>query len=161
MKMTNKTLGAIVGTALFAFAVQSCGGEATPVEDFAKEKTEEKTEEIAEEKVEESKYAAGKEVYDRTCIACHQANGKGMENAFPPLAGADYLLEDPQRAIAQVIHGSNEEMVVNGVTYNGVMPAQDLNNQEVMDVINYVLNTWGNDGGEVTLDEVQAQRDAG
>ena len=48
-------------------------------------------------------------------------------------------------------------MVVNGVTYNGTMAPQNLNEQEVVDVMNYILNSWGNDGGEVTLEEVQAQ----
>lgn len=103
-------------------------------------------------------YAAGEEVYEKNCVACHQSEGQGVEGAFPPLAKSDYLLEDKNRAIRQIIHGSKGEMVVNGVTYNSIMPAQPVTDEEVRDVMNYILNSWGNKGGEVTLDEVKAQR---
>ncbi len=43
---------------------------------------------------------AGEDVYKAACLACHQANGKGLPGAFPPLAQSDYLLKDKTRAIA-------------------------------------------------------------
>ena len=49
----------------------------------------------------------GKGVYTKTCIACHQATGAGIPGAFPPLAKSDYLNADVNRAIKQVIKGSN------------------------------------------------------
>lgn len=104
------------------------------------------------------KYAAGAEVYEKNCIACHQAKGEGVKGAFPPLAKSDYLLADKNRAIKQIIHGSSGEMTVNGETYNTIMPPQPISDEEVRDVMNYILNSWGNNGGEVTLKEVQAQR---
>ena len=154
MKTSLKTIG--IGA--IALALYSCGGESTPVEDFAKPSAENKTEEVVEAA---SEYAAGEAVYAKTCVACHQADGKGVEGAFPPLAGSDYLMADKNRAIAQVIHGSEGEITVNGKVYTGIMPPQAINDEEVRDVINYVLNSWGNDGGEVTLEEVQAQKSAG
>ena len=39
----------------------------------------------------------GKAIYSKTCIACHQANGQGIPNAFPPLAKSDYLNKDVNR----------------------------------------------------------------
>lgn len=152
---------ATIGLGIMALGFQSCGGEITPVEDFTKTTADNKTEATIDELSSNNKYAAGEAVYNKTCIACHQADGKGMEGAFPPLAGSDYLMADKERAIAQVIHGSEGEITVNGVVYSGVMPPQAINDEEVRDVINYVLNSWGNDGGEVTLEEVQAQRSAG
>jgi len=119
--------------------------------------TEEVTE-VVEEVVATADYSAGEEVYGKTCKACHQANGKGIPSAFPPLAESDYLLEDKNRAIKQVLEGSSGEMVVNGVTYNGTMTPQAISDQEVVDVINYILNSWGNAGGEVTLEDVAAQK---
>ena len=114
-------------------------------------------EEIAEE-VATADYSAGEEIYGKTCKACHQATGAGIPGAFPPLAESDYLLEDKMRAIKQVINGSSEEMVVNGVTYNGTMTPQNLEDQEIVDVLNYVLNSWGNAGGEITLEDVAASK---
>lgn len=98
----------------------------------------------------DSKYAPGKEVYDHACIACHMKDGLGLEGTFPPLKASDYLLSNPQRALTQVIEGSSGEMIVNGVIYNSIMPAQDVTEQEAVDVVNYILNAWGNDGGEVS-----------
>lgn len=111
-----------------------------------------------EQEITQSKYAAGYDVYQKNCIACHQEEGEGVKGAFPPLAKSDYLLADKNRAIKQVIHGSSGEMIVNGETYNTIMPPQPVTDEEVRDVMNYILNAWGNDGGEVTLEEVRAQR---
>ena len=44
--------------------------------------------------------AEGKKVFEVTCMACHQADGKGLPGAFPPLAGSDYLLKDKDRRSA-------------------------------------------------------------
>ena len=106
----------------------------------------------------DEKYAAGKAVYDKSCISCHQSDGLGMEGVFPPLADSDYLLEDKSRAARQVFHGLKGEITVNGETYDGIMPPQELSAEEVKDVINYVLNSWGNDGGEITLEEVEKEQ---
>jgi len=103
---------------------------------------------------ETSKYAAGEEVYMNNCVACHQSEGEGVKGAFPPLAGSDYLLADKNRAIKQIIQGSSGEMVVNGETYNSIMPAQPISDQEIVDVMNFVLNSWGNAGGEVCISEI-------
>jgi len=105
-----------------------------------------------------SKYQAGATIYEDNCVACHQAWGEGVKGAFPPLAGSDYLLADKNRAIHQIIHGSSGEMTVNGEKYDAIMPAQPISDEEVRDVMNYILNAWGNNGGEVTLEDVKAQR---
>ena len=41
----------------------------------------------------------GKAIYSNTCLACHQANGEGLPNAFPPLAHSDILNSDVNNAI--------------------------------------------------------------
>lgn len=105
-----------------------------------------------------NKQVDGKKIYMQTCSACHQTSGKGMTGTFPPLAGSDYLLEDKERAIKQVLHGSSEKMVVNGVEYTGMMPPQNLNDEETAAVLNYVLHAWGNSGDSVTVEEVKALR---
>ena len=105
--------------------------------------------------------AAGKAIYEGkgTCSVCHQLTGQGLLPVFPPLAEADYLLADKNRAIHQTMYGSKEPITVNGTTYpGGVMTVIPLTDEEVMHVVNYILNSWGNDGGTVTLDEVKAQR---
>lgn len=100
----------------------------------------------------------GKRTYDQNCLACHQPNGQGIAGAFPPLAGSDYLLANPTRAIDVVLSGLSGKVKVNGKEYNGVMPAVQLNDENVANVLTYILNTWGNNGGEVTPDQVATRR---
>lgn len=101
----------------------------------------------------------GEEIYQGYCLACHMSEGEGLPGAFPPLAKSDYLMADKERSIRQVMHGSEGEMVVNGETYNGVMPPQPLSDEEIAHVLNFVRNSWGNEGEVVTFAEVKAIRD--
>jgi len=104
-------------------------------------------------------YAAGKTAYQANCMACHQQEGQGLPGAFPPLAGSDYLLADKTRAITTVLQGLTGEVTVNGKVYNNVMPGQhQLDDQTVADILTYVLNSWGNDGGTVVAEEVNEVR---
>jgi nitrite reductase (NO-forming) len=100
----------------------------------------------------------GKTIYNKTCVACHQANGQGIPNAFPPLAKSDYLNKDVNRAIRAVIHGLNGPITVNGKKYNATMTSQGLNDQQVADVLTYVYSNWGNNKTKVTPAMVKAQR---
>jgi len=102
-----------------------------------------------------AKYHNGAKINATKCFVCHQVNGEGIAGAFPPLKNADYLLADKKRAVKQVLNGSNEPMEVNGATYTIPMPFQVDTHQDAVDVINYVLNAWGNNGGTITLDEVK------
>src|SRR5690554_3125564 len=100
----------------------------------------------------------GKKVYGQTCFACHQADGQGVASAFPPLANADYLNEDVDRAIDIVLRGKSGEITVNGKKYNSVMTAQNLTDEEVASVMTYIYNSWGNNGTEVTTEMVKKVR---
>lgn len=100
----------------------------------------------------------GKEVYNTQCITCHMEKGEGIEGVFPPVAKSDYLMADKNRSIKQILEGASGEMTVNGKTYNGEMPAVDLTDEQVSDVLNYVRNSWGNKGAAVTPAEVKGQR---
>lgn len=102
----------------------------------------------------DGKIASGKAIYQRTCVACHQANGTGIPNAFPPLAKSDYLNEDIDRAIDIVLRGKTGEITVNGTTYNSVMTKQDISSSEVADVLTYIYNSWGNNKTDVTTAQV-------
>jgi len=100
----------------------------------------------------------GKGIYAKTCLACHQANGQGVSNAFPPLAKSDYLNADTNRAIRAVLNGLSGPITVNGKKYNSAMTSQGLNDQQVADVLTYVYSSWGNNNTKVTPAMVKAQR---
>ncbi|WP_420604163.1 copper-containing nitrite reductase [Flagellimonas sp.] len=101
------------------------------------------------------KMESGKQVYAKTCFACHQANGEGIPNAFPPLAESDYLNADVNRAIDIVLNGKTGEITVNGQKYNSVMTKQAISSDEVADVLTYIYNSWGNKKTNVTKAQVE------
>ena len=47
---------------------------------------------------------------------------------------------------------------MNGKVYDGVMPKQTLSDAQIASVATYVLNSFGNKGGEVTAIDVAKQR---
>ena len=99
----------------------------------------------------------GSEIYIDFCITCHKGDGKGVKYTFPPLAQSDYLLQNREASIRGIKYGNDGEMVVNGVTYNNTMDQMGLDDEEIADVMNYILNSWGNSSNErVTIEEVEA-----
>lgn len=135
-------LSMLLGMGIF---LASCGG-GSPEQT---QQAEQKEEPVKQEQVQqpeqsplEAQLEKGKQIYNEKCIVCHQADAMGVKGAFPPLAKSDYLLADPARGIAQTLNGSNEEMVVNGVTYNAPMTPQVTTKEDALAVINYVLKQF-------------------
>ncbi len=106
----------------------------------------------------EEKIKFGKRVYDANCMACHQPNGQGIPSAFPPVAKSDYLNEDPLRGVRAIVHGLEGPIKVNGESFNSVMPAMQLSDDEIANVMTYLLNSWDNKGGEITVEQVKKVR---
>jgi nitrite reductase (NO-forming) len=102
----------------------------------------------------------GKLVFMQTCAVCHQTNGQGLPQVFPPLAGSDFLMADKARSIRIVARGTSGPIVVNGTTYDSVMPpVVQLTDEQVANVLTYVRNSWGNAGAAVSPDEVRLVRE--
>jgi nitrite reductase (NO-forming) len=92
---------------------------------------------------------------------CHQPEGTGIPGAFPPLAGSDFLNADPKRAVHIALNGLQGKVTVNGTEFNSVMPPMSqLNNDEIANILTYVLNSWGNKGGRIDAAQVAAERAA-
>ena len=100
----------------------------------------------------------GRALYVTHCAMCHQENGLGVPGVFPPLVRSDSLARDPHIAIRAIVAGLKGKIVVNGQTYDGQMPAMPLDDVEVADTVTFLLNSWDNRGGRVTVDEVRAVR---
>ena len=88
--------------------------------------------------------ARGEKVYTANCVACHQANGKGVPPAFPPLDGSK---------IATGPVAAHLDAVLNGVSKNGQPTAMvawksTLSNTDIAAVVTYERNAWGNHTGD-------------
>ncbi|MCJ7557913.1 MAG: copper-containing nitrite reductase [Gammaproteobacteria bacterium] len=109
----------------------------------------------------EDQAAAGAILFNGTCSVCHQNNGMGLPGVFPPIARSDFLLADKQRVIEVVINGIAGPITVNDEDYNSVMPPMShLNDDEIANILTYVYNSWGNQGGVVSIAEVTAVRES-
>ncbi len=154
----------ILVIAIFGGLLFACGGEQKSatnsepkVSNIPVEKPQQKT-----DSPEDLVFEAGKKVYDQYCIVCHQADGQGVPNAFPPLVKTEWVLGDKEQLIDVVLNGLTGEIEVNGETYNSAMVSHDfLTDDEIAAVITYVRNSFGNEADAVTAQEVAAVRDSG
>ena len=103
-------------------------------------------------------YIRGRDLYVKHCFVCHQFNGQGLPGIYPPLAKSDYLMGDKDRAIRILCEGLSGEIIVNGKRYAGAMPAVVLDDSETAQVMTYVFNSWGNQGGGVDAETVKRVR---
>ena len=86
--------------------------------------------------------ARGEKVYAATCVACHQATGKGTPPAFPPLDGS------------KVVQGPKDNQVavlINGRQGTAMASFKSLSDVELAAVIAYTRNSWGNKSDDVPM----------
>lgn len=88
-------------------------------------------------------YMRGQMLYVDFCVRCHLPDGTGETGLIPPLANADFL-QDIQETVQSIKYGIHGPITVNGVIYNNTMAPMGLENDEIADVTNYILNSWGN-----------------
>ncbi len=105
----------------------------------------------------------GATIYGIYCQSCHGDDGLGRKGIYPPLAGSDWVLGDPNMNIALVLHGLQGPIRVNGKKYNRSMgPYRDaLNNWEVAGVVSYIRSSWGNKASKVSSKDVHRVRRSG
>ena len=97
----------------------------------------------------------GQEIYEDFCAQCHLEDGKGVKGIYPPLAKSDFL-KDINRTISSIKYGLKGPIIVNGEKYNSIMVSQGLDDEEISDVVNYILNSWGNSSDEIITEEIVA-----
>ncbi len=94
--------------------------------------------------------ARGEKVYAANCVACHQATGKGVPPAFPPLDGSKIVTGPEAGQIA---------LVLNGKQGTAMAAFKQLSDTDLAAVITYTRNAWGNQTGQaVQPAQIQAAR---
>ena len=112
----------------------------------------------------ERKMQSGKKTFALRCASCHQPNGLGIANQYPPLAGSEWVTANPELITKIILKGLKGEIVVKGEKYGTSaavnMVAVDINDREIANVSTYVRNAWGNEASELTEDQVSKIRDS-
>ncbi|MEP7279179.1 MAG: cytochrome c [Bacteroidota bacterium] len=105
----------------------------------------------------------GEKVYTGTCLACHQADGLGVQRMNPPLVKTKWVQGDKKALAGIVLSGlKGGEIVIDGDDFHNPMPPQAglLTDQQIADVLTYVRNSFGNKASAVTPADVKAARSA-
>lgn len=82
--------------------------------------------------------ARGEKVFAANCVACHQANGKGVPGSFPALDGDKIVLGPKDAQLETVLHGRPGTAMA--------AFAGQLNDVEIASVITYTRHAWSNAG---------------
>tara|TARA_B100000686_G_scaffold200729_1_gene207632 strand:- start:390 stop:1541 length:1152 start_codon:yes stop_codon:yes gene_type:complete len=78
----------------------------------------------------------GEKFYITNCVACHQANGKGIPPVFPALEGSEIALNDSDKHIEILMEGiQGSAMAAFGDSYSEV---------DIASVITYTRQAWSN-----------------
>lgn len=88
------------------------------------------------------------QIFSDNCAACHQEDGKGIEGAFPALAGDPFVLADARQVIHVVLEG------------RGGMPTfrAALTDAQIAAAITHARTSWGNKAAPVTAEAVAGIR---
>jgi len=98
----------------------------------------------------------GKTIYSNLCASCHMANGAGIPGVYSPLTGVDSLVNNKSRLAKSILQGVQGPVKIKGVEYKGNMRSFTLTDQEVSDLLNYIRNSWGNEGKAILPNEIQS-----
>lgn len=101
-------------------------------------------------------YTTGNVVYTNKCQNCHGADGMGLSALMPPLTDTAFLRKNKSLLACMVKYGvQGRVLIVNKKAYDADMPATDLSPIEVAEVLTYVGNSFGNNMGLVSQEQVQ------
>jgi len=103
---------------------------------------------------------AGSILYRTYCASCHQRNGKGDNNRFPPLSESEFVTGDKNRLIKILLNGMEGPIKVNEKTFNGIMPAHGtiLDDHAIASIATFIRSRFSNNAGDVSSQEVVTVR---
>jgi len=94
--------------------------------------------------------AKGKEVYDKQCLVCHQANGQGLPPAFPALTGSKVVTGPLLSPEGKLLADSHVDRVMNGKVGTAMQAFRNtLSDVELAAVITFERNAFGNSKGDM------------
>jgi len=94
--------------------------------------------------------AKGRAVYEAQCVACHQADGRGLPPTFPALSGSKVINGPLLSGDGQLLRDSHVDRVLNGKEGSAMQAFKNtLNDVELAAVITYERNAFGNQMGDL------------
>lgn len=86
----------------------------------------------------------GMNLYQTNCANCHQTNGSGLKDLYPPLAQTDVWERLKMSELTCIIkNGQKDSIRVNGKVYNAYMPANPkLQALDIAEIITFMREKW-------------------
>jgi mono/diheme cytochrome c family protein/glucose/arabinose dehydrogenase len=101
---------------------------------------------------EQKRFAAGQQVFQNLCIACHGANGRGQPGLGPSLAASKWVTGRAGLAARIILNGKEGEKMM--------PPLQMLTDDQVAAVLTFVRRSWGHTASAVSPTLVREVRGA-
>ncbi|MFF7708824.1 c-type cytochrome [Pseudomonas sp. NPDC007930] len=104
----------------------------------------------------------GANVYSANCAACHNSDGKGINELASSLAGNPGIqAHNPQSLVTTVLEGGRGAVTLANPT-SGAMPsfAWKLSDGQIAAALTYARNSWGNAAPAVSAEQVAEARKA-
>jgi mono/diheme cytochrome c family protein len=102
-------------------------------------------------------YSSGMVVYQTKCQNCHGAKGEGLQALIPPLIDSVYLKANKEILACDIKYGLKDKINISQKQFDSTMPANDITDVEIAEVLTYVTNSFGNKLGVVTTQMVNEQ----
>ena len=101
----------------------------------------------------------GQRLYGSHCLSCHQADGGGVPNMQPPIAGGNWVKGDPQALALFVMTGGFDSASRKDGAVDNVMPEfRQLGDEDLAEILSYIRAKFGGGASAVTAAEVAAAR---
>jgi len=110
----------------------------------------------AEQVKQDAYFVNGRDLYIKHCQNCHGAAGEGLGALTPPLTDTAYLKDNKHQLACFIKNGLTVPVKVHGEVYEDKMPGFNLADIDVAQLIVYVTNSFGNNQGMYTYEEIAA-----
>jgi mono/diheme cytochrome c family protein len=94
---------------------------------------------------------AGERLYARHCLSCHQADGGGVPNMQPPIAGGSWVKGDARALALFVLTGGFDSASrKEGGEGNVMPPFGQLPDADLAEILSYIREKFGSGAAPVT-----------
>jgi mono/diheme cytochrome c family protein len=110
----------------------------------------------AEKIQQDAYYVNGRDIYIAQCQNCHGEKGEGLGALTPPLTDSVFMKANKQQLACIIKNGMSTPVTVQGKVYEGKMPAFNMADIDIAQVVVYITNAFGHQQGMYTNEQVAA-----
>jgi mono/diheme cytochrome c family protein len=102
---------------------------------------------------------AGQRLYATHCLSCHQADGGGVPNMQPAIAGGTWVKGDARALALFVMSGGFDSASRKDSDVGNVMPPfRQLGDDDLAEILTYIRLKFGNGGSPVSAADIADAR---